>query len=328
MSEFHIKVVRIGKVERHPNADTLDITHVYDYPVVIRRGDFAEGDLAVYVPIDSIVPDTEEWAFLGSKRRIKAKKLRGVFSQGLLTKLPRFMFIEGTHVLSEGDDVRELMGITKYEPPLPLSTGGECEPAPKGWMFPVYTDIEGLRRHPDVLKPGEEVVIHEKIHGTNARFVHDGTRLWVGSHTQIKRFDEKSIWWQVAGALGLEPCLATCPMHVFFGEVFGQVQDLKYGVSRGALLRLFDVFDVRKGCYLGYDEARALAVSCGLDWVPELYRGPWDPTMSSHAEGKSTLADHVREGFVVKPVKERWNDACGRVVLKRIGEGYLLRKDA
>ena len=326
MSEFHVKVVRVGKIEHHPNADALDVTHVYDYPVVVRRGDFTEGELAVYVPIDSIVPDTDAWAFLDGKRRIKAKKLRGVFSQGLLAKLPVNAFCDVAYC--EGDDVREVMGITKYEPPLPMSTGGECEPAPKGWMFPVYTDIEGLRRHPNVLRAGEEVVITEKLHGCNGRFVHDGTRLWVGSHTQIKRFDEKSLWWQVASAFELERKLSQFPMHVFFGEVFGQVQDLKYGVSRGALLRLFDVFDINSGSYLNYDDARQLAASCGLDWVPELYRGPWDPTMASFAEGKSTLADHVREGFVVKPTKERCDDACGRVVLKRIGEGYLLRKDA
>lgn len=327
MSEFHVRVVRVGKVEHHPSAHSLDITHVYDYPVVVRRGDFTEGDLAVYVPIDSIVPDTEEWAFLGGKCRIKAKKLRGVFSQGLLTRLPNpGAFCDVAYC--EGDDVREAMGITKYEPPLPLSTGGECEPAPKGWMFPVYTDVEGLRRHPGVLVPGEEVVIHEKIHGTNFRACHDGERLWVGSHTQIKRRDVLNIYWHTALDATLAGKLSQFPMHVFFGEVYGQVQDLKYGVSRGTLLRLFDVFDVRKGCYLDHDDAKALAASCGLDWVPELYRGPWDPMLSSLAEGQSTLADHVREGFVVKPVKERWNDACGRVILKRIGEGYLLRKDA
>lgn len=37
---------------------------------------------------------------------------------------------------------------------------------------------------------------------------------------------------------------------------------------------------------------------------------------------------HVREGIVVKPIKERWDQDIGRVFLKLAGEGYLLRKEA
>ena len=63
--------------------------------------------------------------------------------------------------------------------------------------------------------------------------------------------------------------------------------------------------------------------------VPLLYRGAWKLELVSLAEGKTTFpgANHVREGLVVKPVEERWDFTCGRVVLKYIGEGYLLRKD-
>lgn len=39
-------------------------------------------------------------------------------------------------------------------------------------------------------------------------------------------------------------------------------------------------------------------------------------------------ADHVREGFVVKPIRERQDPRLGRVFLKMAGEGYLLRKGA
>ena len=48
------------------------------------------------------------------------------------------------------------------------------------------------------------------------------------------------------------------------------------------------------------------------------------------ANGASTLpgAAHTREGFVVRPTKERWHPLLGRVILKLIGEDYLLRKGA
>lgn len=250
-------------------------------------------------------------------RVIRAKKLRGIFSQGMLAPLPA-----GSWQI--GDDVAEAMGITKYEPPESMMIGGECEAAPKGWAFPVYTDIEGLRRYPDILQEGEEVVITEKIHGANGRFVHDGDRLWVGSHTQIKKEDPTSIWWKVAIAPGI--LLDQHPFLVFFGEVYEQVQDLKYDIKHGVQFRVFDIFDIKTMRYLDHDEAMQVAQETGVTWVPILYRGPWHKDLNALAEGNSTLAINVREGFVVKPIKERWNEYTGRVILKRHGEGYLLRK--
>ena len=341
MSEFHVNVVRLGPFTKHPNADSLDITKVFDYTVIAKQGNFREGDLVVYVPIDSVVPDVEEWHWLApvssdgterfpigqvpeKYRVIEAKKIRGIFSQGCLMPLPPGGDPRGW---TEGMEVAATFGITKYEPPVPMTTGGECEPAPKGWVIPTYTDIEGLRRYPGVLVPGEEVVVTEKIHGANARYVHDGERLWVGSHGQIKARNPDVLWWQVAIAEELEQKLAQVPNLVFFGEVYGQVQDLKYGVKSGARFRAFDVWDVKAMRYVDDDLARTLAAQVGITWVPTLFHGMWDPdVVNPLCEGKSTFADNVREGFVVKPVKERWSDQIGRVILKRHGEGYLLRK--
>jgi RNA ligase (TIGR02306 family) len=323
MTEFHVNIVRIGEIVKHPNADLLSITHVHGgYPCIIRTGDFQEGDLAVYIPIDTVLPDTEPFAFLGNsdRKRLKAKKLRGIFSMGLLIEPPK-----GT---KEDDDVAELMGIERYEPPLQMSTYGECEPAPKGWAFVHYTSIEGLRRYQNMLVPGEEVVVTEKLHGACGRYVHDGERLWVGSRTQVKRESDLILWWQVAHDLELEQRLAAHPMKIFFGEVFGQVGDLKYGHHRRqrASFRVFDVFDVNRGMYLNHAEAHNIAMQCGLDWVPFLYVGPWNENVRELCEGTSFLADHTREGFVVKPTNERFDDRIGRVILKMHGQGYLLRR--
>ena len=62
--------------------------------------------------------------------------------------------------------------------------------------------------------------------------------------------------------------------------------------------------------------------------VPELYRGPWSPDLARLAEGATVLGNgaHVREGWVVRPVRERVHPDLGRVILKRHGEGYLTRK--
>jgi hypothetical protein len=63
--------------------------------------------------------------------------------------------------------------------------------------------------------------------------------------------------------------------------------------------------------------------------VPVLYRGPFSlQKMKELADGNSTLtgADHIREGVVVKPVKERTHPKVGRLALKYIGIQYSLSK--
>ncbi len=320
MSDFNVEVVRVTNVQKHPDADTLSIATANGCPVIFRTGDYAEGDLAVHIPVDAIVPENERFAFLGVHRRITAKRLRGVFSMGLLTPAePNW---------TEGQNVQSELGIEKYEPALHLHTTGENERDPG--LMPLYTDIEGLRRWSNVLEPGEDVVLTEKIHGANFRAVHDGTRLWVGSRTCIKRRDDRSIWWRAALQENLEEKLATCPNVAFYGEVYGYVQDLRYGAKQGEVsLRFFDAYDCKSKRYVSVNSFDALCGALEVKQGPRLYAGPWQPALAeTHSIGQSTLATHCREGFVVRPWFEREHPRLGRVILKMVGQDYLLRKSA
>jgi hypothetical protein len=113
MSEFTCPVVRVGKVGKHPNADTLSIWNGPQGPIVFRTGDFNDGDFACFVPIDSLVnTGRPEFSFLASKAkdgiyRIRGLKLRGIPSVGLLLKCP-----SGAHV---GDNLAGHFEVTKYE---------------------------------------------------------------------------------------------------------------------------------------------------------------------------------------------------------------------
>lgn len=329
MSEFHVEVVRLGPVLPLENSDRLEITLVHGgYPCITESGRFKEGDLAVYVPVDSMVPlDHPDFAWLKKKpeqthHRVKAMKLRGTFSMGLLAPIPLIW-----DSVQPGQDAAEALGITKYEPP---ETGSDQD-VPDPGLMPVYTDIEGLRKYLDVLIPGEDVVITEKIHGENARYTwardHEGGSLWVGSRTRFKQDNAGSRWWQAARAHMLAPILSKYEGFGFYGEVHGYTKGFKYGVSKSATgLRFYDVIDTVTRKYLDCDHAQFMVHEAELDYAPILYRGPWEPSLLSLAEGVSTLdASHVREGFVVRPVKERFDPRVGRVILKLHGEGFLLK---
>lgn len=319
MSTLKAEVIQIGRVEKHPNADSLSITKVYDFPVVFRTEDFREGDKAIYIPIDSMVnTDRPEFSFLKSDKRnaerIRAKKLRGVFSMGMLVKC--------NAVVSPGEDMTEALGITKYEEPAPtMAEEQESDPG----FIPRYTDIESFRRYPDIIKEGESVVVTEKLHGANGRWVYHDGRFWAGSHNTFKKPETGGMWWNA-----IEPykdVLKTNPGLIFFGEVFGRVQDLHYGMSNSYKAAFFDIFDMGRGKYVCFDEFMDICERHDLPVVPVCYMGPWSKDVLKDAELDSALAPgQMREGFVIKPTMERYDYQVGRVILKYHSERYLTRK--
>jgi RNA ligase (TIGR02306 family) len=325
MSEFHVEVVEVGRVEKHPNADSLSIIHVHGgYPCIVKTEAFEEGDLAVYIPVDTTVPVYDpRFAFLAKtadafgRARIRALKLRGIFSMGLL--------VPANPDWALGADVKTLLGVERYEPPLPpASTGGVPERGPDS--VPTYTDIEGLRKHMNVLWPDEIVVATEKIHGANGRFVYLEDRFYAGARTWWVA-QGNNIWWKAAEAAELEQKLVRARGIAFYGEVYGRVQDLRYGLDNEVGFVAFDAFDTKTGKYLDYAEFVTLCSDLDILRVPELYRGPYAGFDLHLAEGTTVLGRGacIREGCVVRPLAERWDSTVGRVVLKYIGEGYLLR---
>jgi len=327
-STHKVEVVKIEHIEPCPNADKLDLVKVWGYQCLVRKGDFKLGDLGAYIVPDSNVSAARpEFSFLLDKNhpdktdiRIRVKKLRGIVSQGLLIKAP-----EGS---KEGDDVAEMLGVTRWEPKVTLTMGHKNSvPGPATIMAPKY-DVEDWHRYREFFVPGEEVVGSEKLHGTSSRFVFDGEKLHVGSHNQWCAEDPLNLWWKATLVYKgiVEFCVAH-PNIVLYGELYGDIQNLKYGVKQGEFrLAVFDLYDGVKGAFLAHDEARKLTDGFCLDWVPVLFRGPYnEAAMKALSNGPSVMpgANHIREGVVVKPVTERWEKAIGRVQLKIVSDTYL-----
>lgn len=326
LSTHRVEVVPV-RLERHPNADQLSIAQIYGFSCVVRTADWLDGKLGAYIPPDSLVDtDRPEFAFLksGDKKwaRIKARKLRGVVSFGLLVPAPG-----GSQV---GDDVAAILQVEHYEPALPtLSTGGESESPPAALACLSKYDVDALRRYNMVFPEGEQVSISEKIDGANSRFCWFDDRMWSGSRTEWKRQDPKNLWWRALEATpSVEAFCRQHPGYVLYGETYGDVQKFRYGCRKGEVR--FAAFDVLRPDrqWMNAGEFRTMLEAHGVPLVPLLYTGPYSFERACElAEGPSHLegADHVREGCVVRPAEERWDQAIGRVCLKVVGAGYLER---
>ncbi len=329
MSTFAVLVRRI-EIFPHPNADLIELAKVDDYRCVVKKGEFKTGDLVAYIPEASIVPEPllAEMGLTGrlagsEKNRVKAVKLRGEVSQGLV-------YAAKPH-WQEGDDVTDELGIVKWIPPIPVHLAGELAPAPEGWHG--YTDIENIKRYPNVLQPGEEVVATEKVHGTctllglmNGVAAISSKGYGAGGKT-IKE-DEKNLYWRMARKYNLFEKVAGLGNVMLFGETFGAgVQDLGYGAQKGE--PIYFAFDMAiGGRYLDYDDFVKICTERNIPMAHVLYRGRFGPECLAHTKGKETISGkemHMREGIVIRPTKERYEQDIGRVILKSVNEEYLLR---
>ena len=285
MSSLRVTVERLT-IHEHPNADALELAQVGLFRAVVLKGRYKTGDYALYIPEQAVLPPDliEELGLTGrlagkDKNRVKAIRLRGELSQGIVCR-PAALPINWDHIrleIEEGithdwhgqpdsHDFAEHLGITKWVPPIPVGMSGQVESAPNllRWI-----EIENIKRYPDIFEPGEPVVATEKIHGSCCLVCYDADAGTIGgdgeptgaTYVTSKGFggknltlaeDKTNLYWRAAREHGL-PFAAEGICGVLgarrvglFGEVYGKgVQDLHYGkdASRNESLGyvLFDI---------------------------------------------------------------------------------------
>lgn len=105
-------VKRISKIHPIEGKDRIVLAEVDGWTVIVQKAEFAEGDLCVYVEIDSVLPEKPEFEFLRKKDfRIKTMKMAGCISQGIC--FPLSILPAGDY--AEGQDVTEALGVKKWE---------------------------------------------------------------------------------------------------------------------------------------------------------------------------------------------------------------------
>ena len=205
--------------------------------------------------------------------------------------------------------------------------------------MPQKFDVESWRKWKKIFEDGEDVVISEKIHGQNARFVFDGETMHYGSRTQWKKPGDKCFWFvAVQNNPWIESWCKANPKIYLFGEGFGNT-DLKYAVPNGKVgFRAFDAWDSESRSFWDYDRfVESVKEFCSIEDIqgncyiggiaPVLYRGPYNEEIVRQCtDGQSTMpgVNHIREGCVIKTTKEKISH-FGRHCLKNVSNEYLMR---
>lgn len=310
-------VRRVDAIEPILGADAIEVATVGGWRVVIKKGEFAVGDLAVYCEIDSWIPH-EVAPFLSKGQeprdyngvrgeRLRTIKLRGQVSQGLLLPLePTCTNIESR--LFEGLDVSAPLNIQKWEAPVPASLAGEVR-----GMFPGYipkTDQERIQNLVNELQgwmtKDRTWEITEKLDGSSMTVYFYNGDFGVCSRNLNLKETEGNTFWRVARELDLERILCITNRNLALqGELIGEgIQGNPYRI-RGQRFVLFDIYDINEGTYINPISRRAFAEIHDIPHVPVLVPAITDSksveAILMAAEGKSQLnKDTEREGIVFK----------------------------
>ena len=78
-------IVVIDEIRPIPNYDRVEHARVGGWWVIVKKDQFKVGDPAIYIEVDSRVPEKEPFMFLDKRHfKVKTLKMCGVISQGLL----------------------------------------------------------------------------------------------------------------------------------------------------------------------------------------------------------------------------------------------------
>ena len=354
MSDLICRVTNIKEIKPHSNADSLEIAIVEGWQVCTRKDLHKDGDEVVFVPPDALVPWdlAEKWGVASylsgyDKRgqpghqyalrgRVKAVRLRGEPSLGFI--------VPNSDGLELGSDAKEFYDITKWEPPVKFDQGQYEKPHA---LLHKYTDIQLLRNFMDAIDVDEEIVATEKIHGSNSvigMIFLEGhetidRELMVSSRRNRRKLGEGSLYEhplmlypQIEAMLNkIYDSVFECKSVILYGEVYGN--SVQKGFHYGDPGKVgYVAFDIAvNGQYLEYDEFLKWANDFNIPVAPEVYRGVFDyDKMLKMADGNTLMIEngetHIREGVVIKPIKEKTNPKIGRVVLKIVSDDFAIAR--
>jgi RNA ligase (TIGR02306 family) len=311
-------------------ADAIEKAQVLGWQLVVKKGEFEVGDLCVYCEIDCIMPDRPEFAFLEPRKmHVRTVKLRGQVSQGIC--FPLSILPEGTPI-TVGLDVTALLGVTKYEEPIPAALEGIM----KG-RFPSFipkTDEPRVQIVQELLdeNQGKLCYITEKIDGSSVTYFINNGEFGVCTRNMEILEDNKNSQWKFAREVDLENKMRQLNKnYALQGEIVGEnIQKNTLNV-RGQTVFFYNVFDIDAYRYLDFENFISMIKSLDLKTVPIIDENYiLDNDIDKIVEmsiGKSLINPQGwREGIVIRSLKEQFEKG-ERLSFKAVNPKFLLKYD-
>ena len=190
-------VIKVDNLTKHPNADRLQLLHIFGTTTTVGL-DVAVGDMGIYFPTDlqlsieycvanhlcrkNPLDGTADSGYMdGDKRNVTAIKLRGERSDGIYVPLSSLETFGDISKLKVGDTIDTFNGHLICEKYIPksnkraVSRSGNGKPgkkkpqAPIAPLFTEHADTSQLAYNLGAFKPGDEIEITLKMHGTSQR---------------------------------------------------------------------------------------------------------------------------------------------------------------
>jgi len=323
-------IQRVKNIVPIYGADSIELAHINDWQVVVKKGEFKINDLAIYFEIDSFLPIHPKFEFLRKSSykkmgdlegfRLKTIRLRGKLSQGLL--LP----VDCLSHLPEGEDVTDILGVLKYDPPIPACLSG----IQKG-NFPSFipkTDEERIQNIYDKIDKMQLYFVTEKLDGSSATFYLNDDTFGVCSRNMELLESEGNTFWKVAKELKIEEKLRNLGKNIAIqGELIGEgIQGNKYNI-KGHKVLFFNAYSITDGSYLSVGEFNDLIEILQLETVPifriatSIMRQELELSdLLEMAIGDSKLCPTKREGLVFRSIIDPHNS------FKVINNEFLLEE--
>lgn len=320
----------------HPNAERLELVKVGTFQLIVRRGELQEGQAVIVAPERALLPPAYATLYVNAEtgasylhgpehNRVGSVRLRGELSQGVI--LPP----AGLEDLPFGEDLAARLGITFWEPSIPLAMQGEVIPLPAA---PAYRhhDVEQFGIYAAEFQPGEPVVVTEKLHGTQGVYSRLDGQWYVTSkglsRQRLGLLDSlTNVYWRAARHVGLFGA-ADEAFPDGDVQVFAEVVPVQKGFTYGQRDPTLFVFRVLL-------DGAALPRAGWPAWfqkngVPVLYGGPYDEaTVRGLRGGQETVSGqglHIREGVVLTPAVARSAADGQDLIVKLISEAYAKKE--
>lgn len=237
---YYALVTKLQNCHKDPNSDNLYLADCFNEGVIIGPG-MKTGDLVLYLPTDGEIErwfgdqfnlfrknrdGTVQGGYIEDNKHIRAIKLRGNQSSGIVIAIDKLYDFFGDQGWQDGDKVNSINGkefCRKYIPKRQKGAATTPKTSYKGRKaegvvypeFSMHTDTEQLAYNLDKFRPGDQLNMTLKMHGTSQRSMNTYAQLPRGFFRRLFNMKPKT---EQRCVLGTRRCVVTENSQGYYGN--------------------------------------------------------------------------------------------------------------